>query len=188
LSKIQNYALWRSGEYGNKLRAWRSYDEWSKSGFSGLVALRTLGPGGGPCIYDLYPSSVKFHYEILLRTGISANQIMFNEMAPNSIGSIILQGEYLNDIFTLNDIVCWSYFYYSRAQHPMRDALKKSPEIAVNMKADLLLRLAMTPASYEDWLGLLDKYYGHVLEVSVFDHCLGDTPNRNALVWEVRKY
>ena len=27
-----------------------------------------------------------------------------------------------------------------------------------------------------------------VIEVSVYDCCLGDLPGRNALVWEVRRY
>jgi hypothetical protein len=54
--------------------------------------------------------------------------------------------------------------------------------------ASLLIREAMTPSSYDDWLMLIDRYPGHVLEVSIYDRCLGDVPGRNALVWEVRRY
>jgi len=46
----------------------------------------------------------------------------------------------------------------------------------------------MTPSSHDDWNELLERYPGHVLEVSIYDRCLGDLPNRNSLVWEVRKY
>jgi len=60
--------------------------------------------------------------------------------------------------------------------------------VAQKLRSDLLLKLAMTPASHEDWNLLLERYPGHVLEVSVYDRCLGDTPGRNALVWEVREY
>ena len=35
---------------------------------------------------------------------------------------------------------------------------------------------------------IVDKYPDHLLEVAVYNCCLDDLPNRNALVWEVRKY
>ena len=70
----------------------------------------------------------------------------------------------------------------------MRDALSAAPEVAHRLRSDLLLEAAMTPASHEDWRRLLERHPGHVLEVSVYDRCLGDTPGRNALVWEVRMY
>jgi hypothetical protein len=51
-----------------------------------------------------------------------------------------------------------------------------------------MLKATMTPASHDDWLLLIDKYPKHVIEVSIYDCCLGDMPGRNALVWEVRRY
>lgn len=184
-TKSHNYRLWQSGALGCKLRAWRSVDEWRESGFAGLVVLR-LVEGGGPCRYNLSPEDVPRVVDEWLSTGITLSQIMVNEAAPDD--DVILQGEYLNDVFTLKGSACWSYFHYSRARQQMRDALKEAPETAVNLRSDLLLRLAMTPASHEDWQGLLGRYPGHVLEVSVYDRCLGDVPGRNALVWEVRRY
>jgi hypothetical protein len=70
----------------------------------------------------------------------------------------------------------------------MRDALGIDTQIAQGLRADLLIREAMTPASYDDWQILLERYPGHVFEVSIYDRCLGDCPNRNALVWEIRRY
>jgi hypothetical protein len=64
----------------------------------------------------------------------------------------------------------------------------KRSEGIFGLRAAIMLRAAMTPSSYEDWRVLLDQYPGHVLEVSVYDRCIGDTPGRNALVWEVRRY
>ena len=112
--------------------------------------------------------------------------IMVNEAAPDD--DVILQGEYLNDIYEIDGEVGWGYFRYSRARAQMRDALAASPEVAHRLRSDLLLKLAMTPASHDDWNLLLEQHPGHVLEVSIYDRCLGDTPGRNALVWEVRKY
>lgn len=186
LTKPENFRLWQSGAFGNKLRAWRSIEEWSDSGFQGLVALRTLGAGGGLCEYNLKPSEVEETYCRWRDMGLSDESIMVNEMAPDH--SIALQGEYLNDIFEIDGEVGWAYFHFSRVKLPMRAALAHRPETAKNLVADRMLREMMTPSSYEDWLDLLNQYPGHVFEVSVYENCLGDTPNRNALVWEVRRY
>jgi hypothetical protein len=111
---------------------------------------------------------------------------MVNEAAPD--GSMLIQGEYLNDISVVGDKVIWGWFLYSRAQPQMRQALAEAPERAHGLRADLLLRMAMTPSSYDDWLLLIERYPGHAIEVSVYDRCVGDIPGRNALVWEVRRY
>ena len=187
LSKPQNYRLWQGGAFGNKLRAWRTVDEWRESGFDGMVVLRTLMEGGGgPCRYNLPPEEVDAIVDTWLALGIPLDKIMVNEAAPD--GDVILQGEYLNDIYVMDEEAGWGYFKYSRARAQMRDALATAPETAQRLRSDLLLKLAMTPASHDDWNLLLGQYPGHVLEVSIYDRCLGDTPGRNALVWEVRRY
>jgi hypothetical protein len=187
LTKRQNFQLWQSGAFGNKLRAWRTIGEWRASGFSGLVALRSLQPGGGgPCRYNLAPVDVPHVVREWTTHGVAYDQIMVNEMASD--GSILLQGEYLNDIYVIDGEPRWGYFLHSRARVAMRGALAIVPAIAWGLRADLMLREAMTPSSYDGWRELLDRYPGHVLEVSIYDRCLGDIPNRNALVWEIRRY
>lgn len=188
INKMQNYRLWQGGEYGNKLRAWRTVEEWQASGFTGKVALRTLltTGGSGLCIYNLDAANVVHTIEVLSDRGTPRDRIMLNEMAPDD--AILLQGEYLNGIYVVESNVRWSAFHYSRMKVPMRDALKDAPEDAYSLRADLLLQYAMTPSSYSDWQLLLEQYPDHVLEVSIYDRCLGDIPGRNALVWEVRRY
>lgn len=185
LNKRENFRLWQSGAFGNKLRAWRTPDEWLDSDFRGQVVLRSLMDGGGPCEYNL--TREQAHRSILRweEAGVPRERIMVNEAAPDQC--VLLQGEYLNDIH-LGDAPNWGYFYYSRVRAQMRDALKAAPEVSCGLRSDMLLRLAMTPSSYEDWLVLLERYHGHVFEVSIYDRCLGDVPGRNALVWEVRRY
>ena len=185
LDKRTNYRLWQSGAFGNKLRAWRSLVEWRESGFAGLVVLRSLMDGGGPCEYNLTPERAEEAVQRWLAKGHPPDRIMLNEAAPDQ--SVLLQGEYLNDIH-LGGPSYWGYFHYSRVKAQMRDALKEAPELAQGLRSDMMLRVAMTPSSYEDWLLLLDRYHGHVFEVSIYERCLGDTPGRNALVWEVRRY
>ena len=141
LSKPQNYRLWQGGAFGNKLRAWRSVDEWRESGFDGMVVLRTLmEEGGGPCRYNLPPEEVDAIVDTWLALGIPLDKIMVNEAAPD--GDVILQGEYLNDIYVMDEEAGWGYFKYSRARAQMRDALATAPETAQRLRSDLLLKLA----------------------------------------------
>jgi hypothetical protein len=186
LTKRQNYRLWQGGAFGNKLRAWETLDAWRASRTPGPVAIRVReGLGGGLCLYDVFPAD-GLHISLAAQVaGVSWDSLMANEMAPHTE---ILQGEYLNDVCTIDGEIQVGHFFHSRVRLRMRDALKVAPQVAHGLRADLMIREAMTPASYEDWRELLVRYPGHVLEVSIYENCLGDLPHRNALVWEVRKY
>jgi hypothetical protein len=187
LTKLENYVLWQSGAFGNKLRAWRTVEKWREAGFKGRVVLRTLGSaGGGPTYYNLEPGEVDKIFQSWIRHGVPNESIMVNEAAPDN--AAILQGEYRNDVYKTQDGYDWGLFHFSRAAAHMRPALARAPEERRGLMASLLIREAMTPSSYDDWLMLIDRYPGHVLEVSIYDRCLGDVPGRNALVWEVRRY
>jgi len=182
LTKKQNYQLWQSGAFGNKLRAWRTVDAWLRSGFTGLVALRALLPaGGGPCKYNLSRKEAIAVACLWDQFNVAPYEsIMVNEMGPDD--AILLQGEYLNDA------LCLGYFLHSWVRQPMRIALAEKSEVAQGLRSDLILRSAMTPSSYADWQLLLEQYPNHVLEVSIYERCVGDIPGRNAFVWEVRRY
>lgn len=186
LSKRQNYRLWQGGAYGNKLRSWRSVASWRESGFSGMVVLRTLMGGNGPCLYNLTRDEAEGELSHWIWEGIPYEKITVDEAAPAE--RVILQGEYLNDICELDGQSCWGYFKHSRMKVQMRDALRRQPLLSRGLRSDLLLRESMSPSSYSDWQLLLETYPGHVLEVSVYEGFLGDIPGRNALVWEARRY
>jgi hypothetical protein len=182
-TKHENFRRWRAGDFGNKLRAWRTIEEWRASGFAGKVVLRALlDRPGGPCRYNLHPDEVERTAAYWIAEGLAPAAIMVNEAAPDS--AAILQGEYLNDVVGGKT----RYFFYSKVAAHMRVALGEQPRHSTGLATEMLLRAAMTPSSYADWCVLLDEYPGHVLEVSVYSHCVGDIPGRNALVWEVRRY
>jgi hypothetical protein len=186
LSKKQNYRLWQSGAFGNKKRIW-TVDEYLNDTFEGLVAIRMRsGPGGGLCYYNLTRVQATEMLPFLTCDGFLSDCYMINEMAPSD--AIVLQGEYFNGVYIQDDDARWGAFRYSTVQLPMRDAFREANHDTHGLHADCLLRAAMTPSSYEDWKILLDQYPDHVLEVSIFNCCLGDIPGRNALVWEVRRY
>lgn len=183
--KRENYRLWQSGEFGNKLRAWDSLEAWQTSGFKGSVAIRQrAGRGTGLCKYDVPWECVAYLWHRYRARGYT--DLILNEMAPSEC--TFVQGEYLNDIQLVGNEPCWGYFWHSFEPLPMRSALQQRSYTTHGLQTELLLRRYMSSASYEDWQALVTKYPGHVFEVSIFDCFLGDLPYRNALVWEVRRY
>jgi hypothetical protein len=185
LTKRENYEHWQSGSYGNKLRSWRTVKEWRASGFAGKVALRQLGRGGGGCVYHLDRSTLDAALLNWKLSGVSDEAIMVNEQAPDCL---LIQGEYRNEVLVIDGETHHGLFFHSRAHKQMREALVDGAAMAYDHQADLMLRHLMSPSSYDDWLMLIEQYPDHVLEVSVYDMFVGDQPNRNALVWEIRKY
>lgn len=88
-------------------------------------------------------------YERTIRLGIPSASIMICEEAPAE--SAVLQGEYRNGVCAGDDgEPSWDYFYYSGERLHMREALAKKSNIARGLRSDLLLRLHMSPGSYED--------------------------------------
>jgi hypothetical protein len=185
-NKRQNFDLWQSGVFGNKLRAWRSLDEWmsSTSGYvEELFALRQLDHGGGRCAYLLTPHALIYQWRLWVSLGASPNSLMVNEMAPDH--RLVLNGEFLCDVLPDGR---WGHLHFSRLKKPMRISLREAPEEASGLAARLLLNSVMTTGSWEDFEEITRSYQGHVIEFSVYDHCLGDVPSRNTLIWEIRRY
>ncbi len=63
-----------------------------------------------------------------------------------------------------------------------------NPKLWERTAARALLRSVLNPNSYDDLGELLDRYPGHVVELSALEVCYGTCENRNAIVWEVRAY
>lgn len=178
-TKRQNYELCHAGAYGNRVRQWDSIEAWRASDYTGLLALRVaLEHGGGPKAFEVAPQHVEEWVTYWdFQFGIRREQIRLSEMAD---GRRILQGQYAND-FT-------GEFFHTFETGPMPEALAKSHAYAFGLRSLLLLRGHMTPSSYADLEVLLERYPDHVFELSVWASCLGDTPGRNVIIWEVRRY
>lgn len=187
-TKKLSYRGFQAGAYGNKLRDWRSVGEWEQSGFTGLVSLRTVqaSAGNGPCIYNVPPGRVLDEVSALVKSGVDPGNIVVGEMAPNDL--VLLQGEYRNGPYLSGGEGVCGELLYSWVQRPMREALAAQRLTATGLAATDLLQRVMTPSSYSDWEVLLEKYPDHVLEVSTYRRSIGNTPWRNTIVWEVRRY
>lgn len=132
------------------------------------------------CAYNLPREQVQPTIIRWLGEGADFQRITFNEAAPDH--RVLLNGEYWTGADRLG------YLFYSRSRAQMRDALRQDPHEAQGLHSWLLLKHLMTPSSWEDWLVLEQWYPDHVIELSIYECCLGDTPGRNTLVWEARRY
>jgi hypothetical protein len=186
LTKRKNYELCQAGAYGNRILQWNSIEEWRASGYDKPVAMRVaLQAGGGPKAFHVPPNVVDVQVLKWEIAGIPRECVRLSEMVD---GLRLLQGHYFNDVYVQDGETRWGYFRFTMRTGAMPLAMAKEERSVYGLRADLLIRNAMTPSSYEDWKVLLDRYPGHVLEFSVWESCLGDTPGRNAVVWEVRRY
>jgi len=52
----------------------------------------------------------------------------------------------------------------------------------------MVLRKHLNPNSLDDLSTVLDRWPGHVVELSAVEGCFGTVPGRNGIVWEVRNY
>lgn len=180
--KQHNYDLWTTGAFGNRLRAWKTLDEYHASNFGGRVVLRYLGGsvGGQWCRYNLDHDRVDAVAAEIIAEGAERDKIMVNEAAPDS--HVIFNGE----LWTGADPV--DALLYSTVRAHMRPALAAEQLRTHGLASRMLLRSLMTPSSYEDLQVLVEQYDNHAIELSIFSICVGDIPGRNALVWEVRQY
>lgn len=186
-SKLENYRLCHAGAYGNRLRQWDSIEAWKASGYGEPVCMRTaLHAGGGPKRFFVRPEEVESLAALWkIEHKVPRDRIRLSEMAD---GVRVLQGQYFNGVVEIDGEVRNGVFKLTFASGPIPIALQAHQKTVYGLTATLLIQHFMTPSSFSDFQELLDRYPDHVLEFSVWESCIGDTPGRNAVVWEIRKY
>lgn len=180
-SKERNFELFRGGAYGNRMRTWRSLEELRASGYRRPVTMRYAGAaGGGRCVYNVNQKDLPDWIRIWARNGSEESRIFFNESTPDHLA--LMQGEIVADE-RVGYALIWS-----RVARPMREALRDGARNHLGPGALLIVKAAMDPASYEDFLALLERHPGAAIEFSVFRVNVGDLRGRNTVFWEVRNY
>lgn len=173
-NKVQMYDLLGKGAFGNTLPLWANME--AKT-YTGLAGVRSIGRPGLPCVTGL-PGKV------IVEIGRKICQDHFCEVAyyPHpEVDGILLQGE-----VTRNQYGLW--LEYTTVKAPMRPALREMRKVAKGLSAMEILRSQMTSSSWADTEALLDMYPGAVVELGIYQECLGTIPGRNTLIWEVRHY
>lgn len=168
-----------AGLWGNRLAIWPLADFVDDGNLLARYVLRYLGAAGGAwCFYHLMAEQIPEAVMRIVSEGGDPSLITVNRQAPPHLST--LNAEYLNE--------GRGWLFYSIAPLPMREALRLHPRHADGLRARLILKHFLSPASYADLEPILECYPDHVIEVSAFSCCLGDLPGRNAVVWEVRQY
>ena len=175
-TKADFYRRFMRGEFGNHTPMWDSLDDWRSAKYTGLIAIRTVTPGGR-CDYNVPPDEVEARTQEFLRQGW--NKLHWSAMAPSE--HTLVQGEVVRTHFGLTAFV-------SRHRSPMRESLKRAGVHISGLLAKLQLQHFLCAASWEWLQHLLDSYPGHIVEFSTFPRPCGVIRSMNTIFWEVRNY
>lgn len=180
--KSQCYALYSLGMFGNRALAWDSLQELLNSGYRDLICMR--GRAGVPrrrVDYNIPFDKIEERMREWEAEGISRESITFNQSMPDE--HIVLQGEVGKFPLGLG-----LSLHYTRVQKPMNLALAEKAEDADGTRARAILEHFLWPSSLEHLYDLLDLYPNTAIEFSAYNIPVGDIPNRNTVIWEVRNY
>ena len=181
-NKIECYSLYQNGFFGNRPKMWNTCEEIIKSGYKGNVTIRTKDRIGGLGItkYNVKLENIEDEISKISLQNVNLSEITFNESMPDNL--LLIQGELSRTYEGL-------YFNYSTEKTPMNIALRgKNAEVATGIKAKTLLKTNLTDESYQDLEIIMDTFPNDIIEISAWGKNVGDTPLRNAIVWEVRNY
>lgn len=190
LNKAENYALYETGFFGNKALTWNSYNEIIKSGWTGKVCMRSKkGIEREKTLYNIALEEIQKHIEAWINTGISEDQISFNQSMPDE--NLLIQGEVMRKLeqnlqVPTNEL----YLLFSTVKKPMNLALSEESFEISGEDVKFLLRQNLFPESFDDLEKLLAEFPESVVEFSAYSVPVGNMAhlNRNTIFWEVRNY
>lgn len=178
-NKEASYKLYERGEFGNKLRIWSTVDSLLMDSYSGTVTIRYSSKYGKWCAYEVEQGGIKTELAKWKNEGADLTLVRFNESAPDE--NLVMQGEFVADS---------DYKYilsYSTDKVKMREAMRLPREL-LGVKALHFMQSHLSLESNRNLKRLLNTYPCAVVEFSVYNHFIGDTPANNTVFWEVRNY
>jgi len=179
-SKLEYYNLYERGFFGNKPLTWNSVEEIVKSGWNGKVCIRgKKGIARSKARFNLTLEETETYLLELEKEGIPKINLTFNQSLPDE--ELRIQGEIMRSIRSYS-------LTYTTIKEPMNYALAKETLHAEGLAALNLIKSNLFPSSYEDLQTLFDIFPDSVIEFSSYHVPLGNLPNRNTLIWEVRNY
>ncbi len=180
-NKDECYLLYNHNIFGNRALAWDSYEGLLKSGWKGQVCIRGRRTqiARGKVVYNVDINEVPKIIKQFEKQGIFKHHLSFNQSMPDE--HLVIQGEVMRTFLGLS-------LWYTTKKVPMNKALSLESLYAEGLRAKLLLETNMFPSSYSDIEALLELFPDSAIEFSTYDICVGNIPNRNTVVWEVRNY
>jgi hypothetical protein len=175
-----------AGEFGNRSPTWGTIDEWLEheqpNPNEGVLYHIRNRVAGGPTFYNVEGKDLPKKWKECVAKGARPSMLYISRMVPKEVEKgLLIQGEVMQGVHGLD-------MFYSVLPRPMREALSLTGVRAAGSIASSLLQSRMDPGSW-DWLNeLLLRYPDHVVEFSTYRTPWGTIPNRNTVIWEVRRY
>jgi hypothetical protein len=179
-TKQEYYLLYEHGFFGNKALTWNSIDEIIDSEWKGEICVRgKKGILRSMARFNLSLEEARNYILELSKKGVLEKDLTFNQSMPDE--ALLIQGEVMRSLE--------NYFLtYTRVKEPMNRALAKEELYATGITALHLLKQNLFPSSYDDLQALFDIFPDSVIEFSSYEVLVGNLPNRNTILWEVRNY
>jgi len=169
-TKLKMYRFLKKGLFGNTSKIYESLSEMPNNI---PMSMRYNRPG-----------NIKRCNPGITKKEIIKNKINFNDITvceqPELKGKCVLNAELMINHKGLN-------LRYKVGNMWMRPAMK-NPDRAIGLKAKFILEKYLNSSDYDTIMDLLNIYPDHIIEFTVFDHYVGTIPNRNTIIWEVRRY
>jgi len=179
LNKSDFYRRWQNMEFGNRSQSWNTLRAVLASKHPGPFAIRYKVAGSKWCRYHILRAALRGVTQQFISEGAQAALMEFSPMQPDQ--HLIAQGEVQVDHRGLCVL-------FSREKAPMRVALATQSRQVFGVVATKVLEWACDPQSASDIVSIAEAYTGHVIEFSAYSRAVGVIPNRNTVIWEVRRY
>jgi len=180
--KTTMYRLLSAGLLGNTIEQFFSVDAWGKSAAAArydLWGVRTLKPGG-PLRLNVPTADVS---QVADSPEFRSAGVNISAMV-SALYPTLWQGDVVRTTYGLEIV--------GHTRPPLgynwRQIMLKPEPTLSGVAAVAKLKGVLNENGWDDVQDLLDLYPDHVLELSVFDRCLGVLPGRNYIMWEVRHY
>ena len=180
VNKAQMYRHLSEGRFGNtiaqyfSIEAWKNSEDYKKFDSWGIRSLTV----GGKCFFYVPSSEVE---QVVKDNGLMGINI---SCMVDAVARVLMWADVC---------VTSAGWYLYCVRNPARGeswrvGMPSRGKTYVGLAAVSLLRSLLTPSSMSDLEAVLEKWPDHVVELSALDRCMGTTPGRNAVVWEVRYY
>lgn len=178
-SKAEFYKLWQAGVLGNRTQLFTTLKQAMDSG-APTVGFREIGRAGGG-MWERSDTRQQIP-EIHARWLATGRPFIMDDGVPNNRST--MQGEICRTHEGLQGYIATGY-----ALLPMRRTMAAGLHKHYSrLEVRLLQQRYMDPSSREDIDALLDIYPDATVEFTCFDVNVGNIPNRNTMIWEVRNY
>jgi hypothetical protein len=178
-SKAAMYSLLAAGSLGNTIPQYFAVADWRQSGDDlryGYWGVRSQIPGG-PC--RLYCPTAEVE-----QTAASFGCDFNISMMIDAVATVTLWADIWE---SPTGLMVYGIEYPPRGSS-WRSLMPTTGRHWYGLAAKLLLQKHLNANSYSDVAEMLQRYDGHVLELSATEECIGRVPHRNHTTWEIRDY